>query len=59
MKRNPTPIADRALPYLNSYWADRNERKRDVEAAAHQRKLNATIDATMPDSWQQLAGRKS
>ena len=51
---------DMTFDTLERHWSDPAYRARCEAERAHQQELmNATIDATMPDAWQRLAGRKS
>ena len=38
---------DPALPHLNAYWSNRDQRAREAKADAHQRALNVRLDTCM------------
>lgn len=49
MKRCEANTLDASLPHLSNYWNERDTRARQAKADAHQRALNATIDAGMAE----------
>ena len=47
MNRCEAHCIDPALPHLNDYWSNRDQRAREAKAIAHQRALNARYDVGM------------